>query len=329
MIIRNSSVFSFDYVPADILHREKEIKTIQHAINSFFRGVKNHVFVYGTQGTGKTAVSKFLSSKLVEEGKLSIYVDAKTHSSKVSLLNEILRSLGLAFQARGISFEEFLSRVKGREKHIVVFLDEVDSFKDKELLYSLSKSDFPVMFVFISNIPSLSRVLSKMAGLVMTQEFLQYTPAQLRDILKERAKMGLLPSSYNDDLLSKIAGFSAKHKGNARAGIMLLFHSALIAEEDGRDYISLKDVDEAKNILLNSLLNYDLSSFSDEKRKILELLLNSQYKTLEEISSAIPSKGERMIRNYLKELVEQGYVSEEEIKVGKTSKKIYRIKLKV
>ena len=110
---------------------------------------------------------------------------------------------------------------------------------------------------------------------------------------------------------------------------MLLFHSALKAEEKDREEITLEDVEEAKRFLLDNLISYDLSKISEDKRKILESLLNSQYKTLNELSSLFPKKSERQVRNYLSELISMGYVVEESIKIGRTIKRIYRIKLKL
>ena len=329
MLIIKKEVFSNNYLPEEIFYRDKEINSIRHAINSFFRGIKTHSYCYGLQGTGKTAVARFLNKKLKEEGRSSIYIDAKETSSKLSFLSELSRILGFPMPSRGISVDEFISRVKGRFPKLVVFLDEADSFKDKDFLYSIAKSDsLDIMFVFISNLPLVS-FLSRFSSFTISVEFDRYTPSQLKHIIEERARIGLKHNSYNDEILGKIAGFAAKHKSNARAGIMLLFHSALIAEEKGKYEISMEDVEEAKSILLDDLISYDFSQLSEEKRRILEALINSQYLTIEEISKLIPSKTQRMVKNYVDELINQGYVSEEVVRIGKSLKKVYRIKLKV
>ncbi len=324
MIIRNSNVFDFNYIPSIIFGREKEMEGIKHAINSFIRGVKRHVFCYGTQGTGKTLISKYLSSHLNN----SFYLDAKEYSTKITFLPELARMYGIIIAGRGISFDEFMLRIKGREERIIIFLDEADYFKDKEVLYSLAKSSLNIMFIFISNLPSIFNFMERLSSITTTIEFKRYSPKELKLIIKERARLGLSPSSYDDKIISKIVGFSAKHKANARAGIQLLYNSALFAEEDGRDYISIRDVDKAKDYLLKDLTSYDFSFLEEDKKRILQLLLDSQYKTVEEIAKNF-GKSERTIRNYLKDLVKSGYVEEEEVRIGSVAKKIYRIKLRV
>ncbi len=328
MIIRNRNVFHPSYVPLELVGRENEINSIRYAINSFLRGVKTHVYCFGLQGTGKTAVAKFLHRELNKKGIPSLYIDAKEKPSLLMLLKEIARASGFFIPERGISFGEFLERAKGRIKKLVIFLDEVDSFKDKDSLYNLAKNEeLEIMFVFISNVP-IVMFFSKLVGFALSLEFRRYSPKEIKRILFDRAKLGLSPLSYDEEVIGKIAGFAAKHKANARAGIVLLFHSANIAESKEHKKILIEDVEEAKRLLLSSLVDEDLGRLPKNKREILELLLNSQYLTEEEIAKKL-SKGKRTVGLYLKELIKEGYVRCEVIKVGNRVVKAYMIKLKV
>lgn len=266
--------------------------------------------------------------KLREEGKNALYIDAKLISSKIPFLSSIMSYMGKPYPNRGVSSDEILDRIKNLNEKLVVFIDEADLFKDKELLYKLTKSSIKIMFVLISNVPSLTKSLSKLSSQLTTVEFPRYSPKEIKDILIERAKYGLRINSYDGDIIGKIAGFAAKHKGNARAAILLLFHSALIAEEKGKDKISIEDVEEAKEKLLSELIDYDFSRFQGDKKIVLQLLLNSQYLDIDEIAKRI-GKSEKTTRNILNELIESGFVREEKLKAGKIEKTIYSIKLKL
>lgn len=330
MIIKNASVFSQDYVPEDVLYREKELNTIVMAIKGHVKGVKSHVFCYGTQGTGKTTVAKYLKRKLDEENIVSTYIDAKIINTKIPLLSEILRALKIPSPRRGIGADEILMDLPQKLKPIVVFLDETDAFKDKDFIYKLAKSEnLKIMFIMISNVPSLSSIMQGISGIFATVEFKRYNPEQLKQIIKERAKLGLSLGSYDEDMIGKCAAFSAKHKANARAGIMLLFNSAMIAENEEKEKISAQHIETAKETLLNSLIDYDISTLSKEQQLILNELVKKQYAEIDEIAKLFPKLGERMVRNYLKELEEQGFIYEEEISSKGASKKVYRIKIKI
>src|SRR3989338_8983604 len=69
-IIRNEEVFYPDYLPEEMLHREKELREIVFNL----KGVENRnrppsIVIHGPPGTGKTSVVRYVIKELKEYTK--------------------------------------------------------------------------------------------------------------------------------------------------------------------------------------------------------------------------------------------------------------------
>jgi cell division control protein 6 len=227
-MVKDFSVFDFNYIPNEPLMREE----CKHLINEMLRfemtGIPTHQAVIGSKGSGKTLTLKYLQKVMNEETKLNvIYSNCREHNTSFKIF-----AYFLGVQARGASLSElynkFCQNYKGKT---VVLLDEIDlmSPKDKrrDILYFLSRSENPYMVIMLSN---NYRVLNELDASTksslqpITIYFKNYNAQQINEILCQRAKDGL--HKWDEGKLSQIAALTTKRtNSDARVAIKTLFYT--------------------------------------------------------------------------------------------------------
>jgi cell division control protein 6 len=234
-LVKNFSVFDFNYIPAEPLMREE----CKHLINEMLRfemsGIPTHQAVIGSKGSGKTLTLKYLQKVMNEETELKvIYANCREHNTSFKIFAYLL-----GVQARGVSLSEMYTRFCEKfHGKTVVLLDEIDlmSPKDKrrDILYFLSRSENPYMVIMLSN---NYRVLSELDASTksslqpITVCFKNYDAQQMQDILRDRAKLGL--HEWQDGKLAQIAAMTTKRtNSDARVAIKTLFYTVTEADKD-------------------------------------------------------------------------------------------------
>ena len=161
-------------------------------------------------------------------------------------------------------------------------------------------------------------------------EFKPYSPAQIRDILFERAKLGLVPGSFDENTIGKIAGFASRHMGNVRLAIYRLMLSAKHADSDDRPKITLEDVEKAKEDLMASLLEKASIKLNEAERTVLEAVESLSFPTSAEIEERLaPGMSPRAVRLHLKGLLDREYLLSEDILARGRMKRAYRVSYKL
>jgi len=157
--VRDFSVFDFGYIPDQPLMRPEAKQLIQAMLRFELSGIPNHHAVIGSRGSGKTLTLKHLRRVVEAETKLEVaYANCRQHNTSFKILAHLLN-----VAARGASlvelYDRFCCQYPGKT---VVVLDEVDlmSPKDRrrEILYLLSRSENPYMFIMLSNNPRVLKV---------------------------------------------------------------------------------------------------------------------------------------------------------------------------
>ncbi|MCX6773928.1 MAG: AAA family ATPase [Candidatus Micrarchaeota archaeon] len=334
-ILRNSEVFEDSYLPSDILHREKEIKDLSSELEMFSRSYPLRAVVYGPPGTGKTTVAKYIMQSFSNyHGIKSIYVNSLLSNSKLSILSGVADSLGIMMPRRGIGSDEIISRIKEKEKRLVIIIDEADSLKEKDFLYYIAKSKetigLEMGFVAITNVPGfLSLTDARLPALITKRmEFKPYSPSEIRDIILERAKKGLMPGTFNEEIIGKIAGFAARHLGNVRLAIYLLLLSAKKADRDGKNAISLEDVDRAKEDLVSSMLSKTITKLSEDEKKVMESIESMSFPTSSDIEKRMEPMASRTVRDHIKTLIGKEYILSDDIMTKEGKKRVFRVNYK-
>jgi len=336
-IFAKEEAFSPDYFPAELLHREKEITEIVEAIKPLLENRQpENLFIHGDSGTGKTACVKQVLKGLGEHTSKvkAVYVNCWHDSTRMAVFSLIANALEEMMPRRGLARDEVYDRVlEIMEKEgirVLLVLDELDGLfhhNEEKLLYDLGRVGKGKPFfgvISVSNNHSLlinkdMRIRSSIR--LADLEFKQYNKAQMADILAERAKIGLLPSAWDKQIIEACAERAIARDSNVRIGLEILWRAAKRAEKANRKKITLEDVKVAEEKStydkpvdkLEHSFEFRSASLSDEERLVLEILKTGE-KNSTQLYLAFHRKlnrTKRQIRNYVKELEVKKLVSVE------------------
>ena len=153
-IFINESKLSSNYVPKELLHREKQLKMLSNVFKSTIDdpgGASRQVIIYGPVGSGKTAVIKrflaMLKDTALKRGinLKHVHVNCRINKTAFLILKSIIRSFDKKIPERGLSSEELMQILnqilENDDIFLVIVLDEVDDLKKPqlEIIYYLSR----------------------------------------------------------------------------------------------------------------------------------------------------------------------------------------------
>ncbi len=286
-IFKDREVLRHDYLPVRLPHREDQIQQLGETVAPLLRGARgSNVFIYGKTGTGKTAVVKYVLSRLEFKAKQFsapirfCYVNCRLTGSDYRVLASLCQSLGIQVPFTGLSVGEVFDRFRtGLDMSGVIFmvvLDEADALikaKGDGLFYELTRMNevlrrSKVTLVGISNDLRLKefldpRVLSSLSEEEMV--FRPYDAGELRNILAERAQTAFLGDALSDSALGLCAALAAAEHGDARRALDLLRVAGEVAERRGDGSITEEHVRDAEkriehNRVVEALANLTLHS---------------------------------------------------------------------
>lgn len=335
-IIAKEEVLLPDYVPDSVLYRHSELQEISDSIKPMLKKHRGHnLFIHGPSGTGKTLCIKYLIEQLEKHSSsvLPVYVNCWKDYTRMAVYNRITEKMKLPLPRRGLATDEIFDRItsymENYEKPVMMVLDEMDGLKSSELLYSLGRTEKVVFGIIgISNdkraVASLdARIRSSLR--FSTMEFREYSSEQLFGIIRGRAERGLVPGSYNERILKKIA--QSIERGSARIAIEVLWKSARIAEKKEKKTIDSEDLEKAlENLSFYKKTEHNLS---EEEKLIIEILENGPLKSKEiyRLFSEKMKLSDRQIRNYLDLLEKKKIIkSEKKETPGKFSSKKFSLR---
>lgn len=294
--INESSIFKDErflypeYVPKKLPFRDAQIAEIAHALKPALRGGKpQNLFICGKSGTGKTVTAKYVLRELEEYTSKAkgIYINCFEFNTRNAILNKICLSLGRAVPRRGIAtdevYAELLNALKRASVVPIVVLDEVDQLASNKtissLLYDLLRivehQDAHIGIIMISNNTELLAMLdSRVRSSLLSREivFEPYTPVQLKEILKERAKHAFFEHVLDNDVINVAAAHAAKHNGDARIAIESLLIAGRIAERENAKKVMLAHLRKAFEQIKPRALQKAAPFLDEHEKKILTIL---------------------------------------------------------
>ena len=300
-IFKNREALASTYIPPEFPHRDAEINEVAKILKPALYGARpSNILIYGQTGTGKTAVAKFICkqivSKAVAEGKKihTAYINCKQTNTPYGILTNIGRTYSSDWEKRipnaGWRIDKVYSALKERADEdggiAIVVMDEIDTLVSKngdEILYHLTglNSDLDnskMSLIGISNDTKFTswldpRVKSRLGEESLT--FAPYNALQIEDILSQRAKMAFHENVVDPLVLSYCSSKVAQEHGDARKALDLLRISAEIAERDGMDFVTVKYVNKAQNVMEQDLVRNLVSTLPiQHKATLASIILN-------------------------------------------------------
>jgi len=286
--------FSFDFLPSKLVGRDKELaKLASKFANISQSGASSRVMLTGMVGTGKTAISRRFTSdlqkKLWEKRNIVyVHVNCRTHNTTSQVLNQIVTSLDQGHPDRGLSSGELLLSIRkmlrNANNHMIVILDEANHVLRKDgntLFYQLLRIDEDkegqgtLSLILISQEDLTSyfepAVYSRF-GRTNHIRLNPYDKNQLKEIIIQRAEIGLNSGCISDEIFELISSAASK-RGDARLAIELLQNAAIFAEEDGRKEIVSADVQMASSEQSMVLSDDIEANIVDQFNKHIQMLL--------------------------------------------------------
>lgn len=339
-----------EFVPERLPFREQQVDELVFALKPLSEGRKGrNVFAFGSTGTGKTATVKFILKELQEysDRTKALFLNCFEKNSRHTVLVEIANFLGNAVPERGLSTAEvhasMLESLKNCGFLPIVILDEFDQLLEnngEELLYDLlrvaEQGLKPITVVLVSNNKELialldARVKSSLqaAGL----EFEQYSPAQLKEILKQRADYAFFEGVLEKDVVNVAAAHAARLGGDARIAIESLLNAGRIAERENSARVSLKHLRQAFETIEVSAGRKKAKILSAGEKKILSIISkNPEGIDSGKLFKAFQKKGgkfsDRRFRDIISSLERQKVVKAEQTTKGKGKTRIFTLNVK-
>ena len=267
--------FDHAFEPSNLPHREPEVESlVRNLVDALNGHIPSNMLLYGVPGSGKTVVTRFVLSQLLEKGKQMGH-SVQTYEincRNVDTKYRVVQTLASQLKQRGdypIPFTgwptdrvletliERMDRVGG--VHILV-LDEIDNLVARagsDLLYSLTNlntilKNARCCIIGISNDLNFTQELDPRVSSRLSQEdvvFHPYGAQEIQDILQERVRMGLKDDSLEGGVIPLCSALAAQEHGDARRALDLLRISVQKAEQRSQTKVDPKHVRLAQSQL--------------------------------------------------------------------------------
>lgn len=298
-IFKEKHYLEYLVIPPKIIGRDIESQKIFRTIYPKDGYLVPFVSVYGSSGTGKSTIVKYLCKEIEDFVSFS-FVNLRKARSNFECANLILTELNCkpVKHYAGISsaidlIEKQIIKILNNDKkqYFILILDEFDEiFSDKryspsnfvfKLLYlveNLRNKRFQLCIVAISNSRISDyhldeRVKSRMDGYEIF--FKPYSKEELMPILKNRAQKAFVSGVVGNDVLKRCAELSGDENGDCRRALQLLKTAGEFAEIDRANVnkVDVEKVDAASRKLEEDNLEYVLLT-ATLHQKILLLALS-------------------------------------------------------
>lgn len=268
-LFANKHILTSNYIPQEIQYRDEQISKIAGILAPSLKLEQpSNLFVYGTTGTGKSIVIKYIFNELlnINEARIKpIYINCKlkrVSDTEYRMLATILKKIDFPVPDTGLPthtlYEKLIEIIDKKEQIILLALDELDALVDKigdEILYNLTRintdlKNSKIVIIGISNNISFTENLDPRVKSSLSEEeiiFPPYNAIELKNILSDRAGKSLREGVYSEGVISRCAAIAAQEQGDARRALDLLRVAAELAERNNEMKITEKHIELAEH----------------------------------------------------------------------------------
>ncbi|HIJ05891.1 MAG: ORC complex protein Cdc6/Orc1 [Methanomicrobiales archaeon 53_19] len=299
-LFKDADILECDHIPDQVLFRDAELEEMAFLIRPGLRGQRPaNILCRGLPATGKTTCIHHLFAELreVSHTLIPVYVNCQQNRSAFAVFSIIYRELvGHAPPGSGIPLRRLMdavakalqSRRQSERSVLLVCLDDIHHLihegTDTQILSSLLRIylDYPgcrasVILVESDLALDISRRLDRsvFSSLCMEEVFFApYSAAQIRGILRERARQAVYPTVISPEILDLITDMTASTvTGDLRVGIDLLKSSILRAERTGRPAVTEEDVAAAFGDARTTHLRGLVTVLTEKERRLLSVMI--------------------------------------------------------
>ena len=303
--------FEHAFEPSNLPHREQEVDAlVRNLVDALNGHIPSNMLLYGVPGSGKTVVTRFVLSQLLEKGKemghpVQTY---EINCRNVDTKYRVVQTLASQLKQKGdylIPFtgwptdrvlETLIERMdRAGGVHILV-LDEIDNLVAKagsDLLYSLTNMNTLLRnarccIIGISNDLNFTQELDPRVSSRLSQEdvvFHPYGAQEIQDILLERVKMGLKNNSLEVGVIPLCSALAAQEHGDARRALDLLRISVQKAEQRAQNKVDPKHVRLAQSQLEHDQVTPVLRTLPLHQKLVLFCIIINEENGLRNIST--------------------------------------------
>jgi Cdc6-like AAA superfamily ATPase len=273
-MLSDPAVFSDDYRPQRLLHRDTERATLVDALQPAAMGERaDDVLVAGSHGVGKTTLVQYVLDELHEEADIqSAFVECMGETT-AGIVRGVLEDLGLD-PAQNTPREDLCLQLwEHVSEPTVVVLDEAADLPETDALERLWDCDLlSVVIICHDRERWLSRLKPIHRRYLHAGEEIDltgYTPEQLVDIMVPRAEAGLDAGTWDHSVLEAVAD---RADGCARTALTTLHAAATVASDHGRGMITPAEVPEGYERAATWMRESNLASLSAHHHVLYEVL---------------------------------------------------------
>ncbi len=266
----DKGVLQANYSPSEIPHRDVQLQQVRVVVAPALRLERpSNLFIYGKTGTGKTlTVRQVINNELIPTAKKAgvlvtgTYINCKLDAdTEYGLFTKLASQVGKELPSTGLSTDEvcaaFFSEADSTKRVLLVILDEIDYLMKKagdDFLYRITRKNeelrnAQVVIIGISNDLMFAEHLDPRVKSSLSEEKLLFPPynaIEIQDILNGRAALAFRKGTLEQGVVEKCAAYAAMEHGDARRALDLLRVAGELADRQGRQSITVADVDGAE-----------------------------------------------------------------------------------
>jgi len=303
-VFKNREVLRHDYVPETLPHREPQVRFLGEAVAPVLKGERcSNIFVYGKTGTGKTAVMRFVLSRLAQKAAQFnspvhvCYVNCHTTGTEYRVFSSLADAVGVRVPFTGLAlgevFDRFRRGLDAQKQVFIAVLDEIDALIKQRgdiLLYELTRINETLRhakatLVGISNDLRFKEFLDPRVLSSLSEEeivFKPYDADELQDILLDRAKLAFHDNVLSEGPISLCAALAAAEHGDARRALDLLRVAGELAEREGAPRLNEDHIRQAEKRIEHDRMTEALRNLPFHSKLVLcSVYLLSKAQTLE------------------------------------------------